>query len=58
MSVPESFAGLPLGRLDGGSTASRSHPRPVSTWQSPEGIEIKPRLRPPSDLEGLDALDT
>ncbi len=64
MSVPKSFAGLPLaadpagrhtdGAVEGSHrmTSERAEP-----WQSPEGIEIKPRYDA-GDLEGLDALDT
>ena len=56
MSVPESFAGLPL--VDS-SRWSMAWPddRPDAPWPSPEGIEIKP-LYTARDLEGLDALDT
>ncbi len=55
MSVPESFAGLPL---DGGVPASVDGP-PVTgePWTAPEGIDVKP-LYTPADLDGLDALDT
>ncbi|HEY5419563.1 MAG TPA: methylmalonyl-CoA mutase, partial [Marmoricola sp.] len=60
MSIPESFAGLPLtvgeeshgrARLEATEAAS------IAPWPSPEGIEIKP-LYTARDLEGLDALDT
>ncbi|MDQ2755123.1 MAG: methylmalonyl-CoA mutase [Actinomycetota bacterium] len=55
MSVPSSFAGLPLG---GGTSESASSstvsPEP---WLSPEGIEILP-VYGPEHLAGLDALDT
>ena len=56
MSIPKSFAGLPLqGSRDGRSaTSSTSGAEP---WHSPEGIEIKPAYGP-ADIEGLDALDT
>lgn len=52
MSVPKTFAGLPL---DGGrapESASSAEP-----WTSPEGIDVKP-LYTAADLDGLDALDT
>ncbi len=40
MSVPESFAGLPL---DGGpAPATGEEPRGVEPWTAPEGIEVKP----------------
>ncbi len=56
MSVPETFAGLPVAG-DGfpAQAGSRGH-RP-DPWHSPEGIEIKPRYDE-TDLAGLDALDT
>ncbi|HET7352365.1 MAG TPA: methylmalonyl-CoA mutase [Marmoricola sp.] len=52
MSVPDSFAGLPL-------AGEVSHTEPVEgeTWDSPEGIGILP-VYGPEHLEGLDALDT
>ncbi len=53
MTVPESFAGLPL-EGGGASTGSTNGAEP---WSSPEGIEIKP-LYTADDLGGLDALDT
>jgi methylmalonyl-CoA mutase len=46
MSVPKSFAGLPLEDTQGGEA-----------WESPEGIAIK-TIYGPEDVEGLDALDT
>jgi methylmalonyl-CoA mutase len=55
MSVPESFAGLPLG-----GEGSARPPRPpieAEPWESPEGIEILP-VYGPEHLTGLDALDT
>jgi methylmalonyl-CoA mutase len=55
VSVPESFAGLPLATgpvVPAGPLAEAGEP-----WQSPEGIEIK-TLYTPADIEGLDALDT
>jgi methylmalonyl-CoA mutase len=55
MSVPRSFAGLPL-------TAEGSvEPLPAApsgdAWECPEGIEIR-TIYGPEDLAGLDALDT
>jgi methylmalonyl-CoA mutase len=53
MSIPSSFAGLPL---EGGAPA----PGPdfgAEAWQSPEGIPVLP-VYGPEHLEGLDALDT
>lgn len=53
MSIPSSFAGLPL---EGGTPA----PGPdfgAEAWQSPEGIPVLP-VYGPEHLEGLDALDT
>ena len=57
MSVPKSFAGLPLVDAAGVETPTERAPRPTDTWRSPEGIEIKPGYDA-SDLEGLDALAT
>ncbi|WP_193614636.1 methylmalonyl-CoA mutase [Nocardioides lijunqiniae] len=59
MSVPKSFAGLPLSGDDGGLETGL---RPSSTtdgapWTSPEGIDVLP-VYGPEHLEGLDALDT
>ncbi|UMG93325.1 methylmalonyl-CoA mutase [Nocardioides sp. TF02-7] len=58
MTVPESFAGLPLteGRAQEAASTGDLHGDLVA-WQSPEGIEIKPRYDA-ADLAGLDALDT
>jgi methylmalonyl-CoA mutase len=53
MSVPESFAGLPLA---GGAASQRGVPE-GEPWESPEGIEILP-VYGPEHLAGLDALDT
>ncbi len=56
MTVPESFAGLPLVP----EAAAESPPRPGADrpdWESPEGIAIRP-VYTEQDLEGLDALDT
>ena len=53
MSVPDSFAGLPL-------RADTPPPAPTvdrETWTAPETIEIAP-LYTGDHLEGLDALDT
>ncbi len=57
MSVPESFAGLPL---EGGFEAPSgraSTTEGAEPWMSPENIPIKP-LYTQADLDGLDALDT
>ncbi|HEY2879863.1 methylmalonyl-CoA mutase [Nocardioides sp.] len=56
MSVPESFAGLPL-ETSNPYLARVSHGAKGVSWHSPEGIEIKPRYDA-GDLDGLDALDT
>jgi methylmalonyl-CoA mutase len=57
MSIPESFAGLPLeatgDRVEPEGLVSRSR----EPWPSPEGIDIK-GVYGPDDLDGLDALDT
>ncbi len=58
MSVPKSFAGLPLsGGLDTASPSGSAYSTNEGSWQSPEGIEILP-VYGPEHLEGLDALDT
>ncbi len=58
MTVPESFAALPLTNGVGGAPPAGESPGEVRPpWQSPEGIAIKP-LYSPADLDGLDALDT
>jgi methylmalonyl-CoA mutase len=69
MSVPKSFAGLPLVGERGGFETGASAPSsttggaPSSTngaaspWTSPEGIDVLP-VYGPEHLEGLDALDT
>lgn len=55
MSIPKSFAGLPLASEQ---AAAAAPDLPVAEgWKSPEGIEIKPSYGP-DDLAGLDALDT
>ncbi len=53
MSIPSSFAGLPLegGAPTGPSTSTGE------AWPSPEGIPVLP-VYGPEHLEGLDALDT
>ncbi|MFL6022132.1 MAG: methylmalonyl-CoA mutase family protein, partial [Marmoricola sp.] len=70
MSIPESFAGLPLA-ADGGFEAPASAvapqpahgadsavaPQAAQAWESPEGIPVLP-VYGPEHLEGLDALDT
>jgi methylmalonyl-CoA mutase len=56
MSVPRSFAGLPLAE-DHGSTALDRPAGGGEPWRSPEGIEIK-QAYDAGDLEGLDALAT
>ncbi len=54
MSVPSSFAGLPLvGEGAAPSTGTPAH----DLWTATEGIAIKTSYGP-DDLEGLDALDT
>jgi methylmalonyl-CoA mutase len=55
MSIPESFAGLPL--ADGDPRAWVFSEAGEEPWESPEGIPILPVYGPPH-LEGLDALDT
>jgi methylmalonyl-CoA mutase len=54
MSIPTSFAGLPLVDPDGGGPAPAGG---RGGWLSPEGIEIKPRYTA-GDLAGLDALNS
>ena len=54
MTVPKSFAGLPLGATEGGSVSWAVQADP---WTAPEGIDILP-IYGPEHLEGLDALDT
>jgi methylmalonyl-CoA mutase len=55
MSIPASFAGLPLATDVGPSTGSAGSTG--DSWQSPEGIEIRP-FYTAADLDGLDALET
>ena len=65
MTVPKSFAGLPLAQESpsrpDGNPRLRPETRPSRTqrrpWHSPEGIDILP-VYGPEHLEGLDALDT
>ena len=61
MSVPKSFAGLPLQGASSGATSGATSGAPSSSasgaWTSPEGIDILP-VYGPEHLEGLDALDT
>ncbi|PWN04599.1 methylmalonyl-CoA mutase [Nocardioides silvaticus] len=54
MSIPKSFAGLPL---TGDAASAVPVHGDLESWHSPEGIEIKPSYDA-SDLTGLDALDT
>ncbi len=54
MSIPESFAGLPL---DDDASWSMQWGDPAQSWASPEGIDVLPRYGP-EHLEGLDHLDT
>ncbi|WP_127479807.1 methylmalonyl-CoA mutase [Nocardioides pantholopis] len=55
MSIPKSFAGLPL--VGDTGAAQPAAPAGGEPWLAPEGIEIKPSYGA-ADLEGLDALDT
>ncbi|HEX4685372.1 MAG TPA: methylmalonyl-CoA mutase [Nocardioides sp.] len=57
MSVPKSFAELPLGGGGFETVVERPPQPPGEGWHSPEGIEIRPAYTA-RDLEGLDALDT
>jgi methylmalonyl-CoA mutase len=60
MSVPKSFAGLPLAGDSGvetGASAPSSTTAEAAAWTSPEGIDILP-VYGPEHLERLDALDT
>ena len=59
MSIPDSFAGLPLGGGSRWPARARGHrpPRQRSRGRSPEGIDVLP-VYGPEHLEGLDALDT
>ncbi|RNL78565.1 methylmalonyl-CoA mutase [Nocardioides marmorisolisilvae] len=55
MSVPSSFAGLPLGVSTGSTNTGTSST--TESWESPEGISVLP-VYGPEHLDGLDALDT
>jgi methylmalonyl-CoA mutase len=57
MSVPKSFAGLPLSTDVTATPVDRRADRRGDGWASPEGIEILP-VYGPEHLEGLDALGT
>ncbi|MCD4535801.1 methylmalonyl-CoA mutase [Nocardioides sp. cx-169] len=57
MSVPKSFAGLPLTSEGVGRDPGAPSSTTESAWSSPEGIDILP-VYGPEHLEGLDALDT
>ncbi len=57
MTVPKSFAGLPLASGASGPAPTGALHGDLEPWISPEGIEIKPRYDA-ADLSGLDALDT
>ena len=57
MSVPKSFAGLPLDDRRRGRVESTGPTATIEPWLSPEGIDILP-VYGPEHLEGLDALDT
>jgi methylmalonyl-CoA mutase len=58
MSVPKSFAGLPLeGGAPTRATAGGGSPAEGEAWAAPEGIDVLP-VYGPEHLEGLDALDT
>ena len=59
MSIPESFAGLPLDpeRPYEADAKSFANAKGGEDWPSPEGIGVK-GLYTIDDLEGLDALDT
>jgi methylmalonyl-CoA mutase len=54
VSVPESFAGLPMQSDGAPAHAAKHHLQP---WHSPEGIDIDP-MYGPEHVEGLDALHT
>ena len=58
MTIPESFAGLPLAdRPHAVTTPAITPPATTDPWTSPEGIDILP-VYGPEHLERLDALDT
>ena len=56
MSVPESFADLPLRAAQPGSGSGQTETE-AEPWLSPEGIAVQP-VYTAADLAGLDALDT
>jgi len=56
MSIPETFAGLPL-TSEGLTIGNAALALGGEPWHSPEGIEVKP-LYTAADLGGLDALAT
>ncbi len=55
MSVPSSFAGLPL--AGGAGVPAGAAAEPAAPWESPEGIRVLP-VYGPEHLAGLDAQDT
>ncbi|CAN5346966.1 methylmalonyl-CoA mutase [soil metagenome] len=61
MSIPSSFAGLPLDPEEPyaapDEAAYAAATDGAEAWPAPEGIDVK-ALYTPDDLEGLDALDT
>jgi len=60
MSIPESFAGLPLDPeqpYEADESAYANATDGAEAWPAPEGIPVKP-LYTADDLAGLDALDT
>jgi len=60
MSIPESFAGLPLDPEQPYEADRAAYDRATDgaePWAAPEGIDVAP-LYTAADLEGLDALDT
>ncbi|GAB2885914.1 methylmalonyl-CoA mutase [Nocardioides pacificus] len=60
MSIPKSFAGLPLEgerAVTGSAGEKPAVESGTAPWPSPEGIDILP-VYGPEHLEGLDALDT
>ena len=57
MSIPTSFADLPLDEPSTSGGSEGASGLDAGTWESPEGIDIK-NLYVPGDLDGLDALDT
>jgi len=60
MSIPSSFAGLPLDPeqpYEADPAAYSAATDGAEPWAAPEGIDVK-ALYTPADLEGLDGLDT